>query len=142
APGSAGGFCEQGMGMIYRTPGRSPGLRGAAIVALALIAVTVHQLRAAEVGQPEKRTGDEIVVCGQFFHTTAPIVLWIDPGGYDAYRVERRFAPPKDAPWKVSSKEVPALKEPTRYSDREVGATPESFLKAFPSGVAAHGEDS
>src|ERR1700756_3596833 len=36
-----------------------------------------------------QRTGDEIVVCGQFVHTGTPVVLWIDPGGYDAYRVER-----------------------------------------------------
>src|SRR5579884_803599 len=28
------------------------------------------------------RTGDEIVVCGQFFHTGTPVVLWMDPGGY------------------------------------------------------------
>jgi N-acetylmuramoyl-L-alanine amidase len=29
------------------------------------------------------RTGDEIVVCGQRFHTGAPVVLWTDKGGYD-----------------------------------------------------------
>lgn len=39
------------------------------------------------------RSGDEIVVCGQLYHTTTKVVLWTDPGGYDAYRVERRFAP-------------------------------------------------
>ena len=32
------------------------------------------------------RKGDEIVVCGQLFHTGAKVVLWMDPGGYDAYR--------------------------------------------------------
>src|SRR5262245_6548463 len=37
------------------------------------------------------RTGDEIVVCGQFFHIGTPVVLWLDPGGYDAYRVENHF---------------------------------------------------
>ena len=36
------------------------------------------------------RKGDEIVICGQYFHTGAPVVLWTDPGGYDAYRTERR----------------------------------------------------
>src|SRR5581483_11143338 len=44
------------------------------------------------------RRGDEIVVCGRLFHTGAPVVLWTDPGGYDAYRTEKRFAPwPKSA---------------------------------------------
>ena len=37
--------------------------------------------------------GDEIVVCGQLYHTTAKVVLWTDPGGFDAYRVEPRFGP-------------------------------------------------
>ena len=39
------------------------------------------------------RRGDEIVVAGQFVHTGTKVVLWMDPDGYDAYRVERRFAP-------------------------------------------------
>ena len=33
-----------------------------------------------------QRRGDEIVVCGQLVHTGAPVVLWLDAGGYDAYR--------------------------------------------------------
>ena len=32
-----------------------------------------------------KRRGDEIVVCGQRFHTGTPVVLWTDPGGYNGY---------------------------------------------------------
>lgn len=46
---------------------------------------------AAAPGTLEPRTGDEIVVCGQFFHTGTKVVLWIDPGGYDAYRLEPRY---------------------------------------------------
>ena len=46
-----------------------------------------------EPGQHEPREGDEIVVAGQFFHTGTKVVLWMDSGGYDAYRVERRFVP-------------------------------------------------
>jgi N-acetylmuramoyl-L-alanine amidase len=46
---------------------------------------------AAAPGTPESRTGDEIVVCGQFVHTGTKVVLWIDPGGYDAYRLEPRY---------------------------------------------------
>src|SRR6201999_2967822 len=44
-------------------------------------------------GTAEPRKGDEIVAAGQFFHTGTRVVLWMDPGGYDAYLVQRRFAP-------------------------------------------------
>lgn len=54
-------------------------------------------------GTPLQRCGDEIVVCGQLFHTGAPVVLWTDPGGYDAYRVTCRFTPERDAPSKPVS---------------------------------------
>jgi hypothetical protein len=46
-----------------------------------------------KLGSKLERRGDEIAVCGEFFHTTAPVVPWLDPRGYDAYRVERRFVP-------------------------------------------------
>lgn len=58
-----------------------------------------------KVGEKLPRRGDEIVVCGQLFHTTAPVVLWTDPGGYDAYRVDRRFGPIQDAREKAKVKE-------------------------------------
>src|SRR3569832_719541 len=29
------------------------------------------------------QSGDEIIVCGERFHTGTPMVLWTDPGGYD-----------------------------------------------------------
>jgi hypothetical protein len=45
------------------------------------------------IGQKLERRGDEIVICGELYHTTVPVVLWTDPGGYDAYRLERRFVP-------------------------------------------------
>lgn len=67
------------------------------------------------------RQGDEIVVAGQFFHTDTPVVLWLDPGGYDAYRVERRFAPPDKADWKTSAQENPELDTPNRYGLRHEG---------------------
>lgn len=75
--------------------------------------------RAAEVGEELKRSGDEIVVCGQLYHTTAPVVLWLDPGGYDAYRVERRFGPIEKASWRESSREVRELGSPNRYDIRQ-----------------------
>ena len=72
-------------------------------------------------GTPLTRRGDEIVVCGQYFHTGTPVVLWTDPGGYDAYRVERRFAPFDESDWKVSEEEVQDLKTPNRYNLRRAG---------------------
>lgn len=43
-------------------------------------------------GDRLERRGDEIAVCGQLFHTGTRVVLWNDPGGYDAYRLEPRFS--------------------------------------------------
>jgi N-acetyl-anhydromuramyl-L-alanine amidase AmpD len=64
------------------------------------------------------RRGDEIVVAGQFVHTGTPVVLWMDPGGYDAYRVERRFGPIEKSDWETSHAEVAELKTPNRYNMR------------------------
>lgn len=50
-------------------------------------------------GTELRRRGDEIMVCGRLFHTGAPVVLWTDPGGYDAYRTEKRFVPWERATW-------------------------------------------
>lgn len=74
---------------------------------------------AAKVGAPLERLGDEIVAAGRFFHTTAPVVTWMDPGGYDAYRVERRFAPLDQASWAKS--ESQELNSPNRYGLRTRG---------------------
>jgi hypothetical protein len=87
-------------------------------VAASLLSTAGGSAAAAEVGEPVARTGDEIMVCGQLFHTTAPVVLWTDPGGYDAYRVERRFGPLEQASWEESIKEVPELGTPNRYGIR------------------------
>ncbi|HEX7655296.1 MAG TPA: peptidoglycan recognition family protein [Verrucomicrobiae bacterium] len=74
-------------------------------------------------GHPAARSGDEIVVAGQFFHTGTPVVLWLDPGGYDAYRVERRFAPLAESSWTDSQAKNPNLHNPNRYSLRRHGLT-------------------
>jgi N-acetyl-anhydromuramyl-L-alanine amidase AmpD len=79
------------------------------------------------VGQGEPRKGDEIVAAGQFFHTGTPVVLWMDPGGYDAYRVERRFGPFGKSDWSNSLAEVKTLKTPNRYGLREKALTPEQI---------------
>lgn len=70
------------------------------------------------------RQGDEIVVAGQFVHTGTPVVLWMDPGGYDAYRVERRFSPFDESSWETSKVTVPALSSPNRFNLRKAGLTP------------------
>jgi N-acetyl-anhydromuramyl-L-alanine amidase AmpD len=69
-------------------------------------------------GTPSTRTGDEIVVAGNFIHTGTPVVLWLDPGGYDAYRVERRFGDVSKSGWRESAAENPDLTTPNRYGLR------------------------
>lgn len=78
----------------------------------------------AEPGTFLEREGDEICVCGKFVHTGTPVVLWMDPGGYDAYRVERKFVPAEEAGWDATREAVPALRSPNRYGSR-VRALPE-----------------
>jgi N-acetyl-anhydromuramyl-L-alanine amidase AmpD len=74
-------------------------------------------------GQLEKRKGDEIVVAGQFFHTGTHVVLWMDPGGYDAYRVERRFGPYDQSDWQSTEPHIDRPKTPNRYSIRDANLT-------------------
>lgn len=74
-----------------------------------------------------KRTGDEIIVAGQLFHTGTPVVTWLDPGGYDAYRVERRFSALTNADWASSAREVKALETPNRYGLRRDRLTAEQI---------------
>jgi len=69
-------------------------------------------------GTPEWRAGDEIVVAGRYFHSGTRVVLWTDPGGYDAYRVERRFSAISTADWADSTNEVRTLTTPNRYGMR------------------------
>ena len=73
------------------------------------------------------RKGDEIVVAGQLFHTGTRVVTWMDPGGYDAYRVERRFSPLDESGWEKSKAAVKELTSPNRYGLRRDGLTPEEL---------------
>lgn len=95
------------------------------MAAMALVACGCSSL--PPPGQHEARRGDEIVAAGQFFHTGTRVVLWMDPGGYDAYRVERRFVPMAESSWEVSKDENPRLKTPNRYGMRLAGLTPEQI---------------
>lgn len=74
-----------------------------------------------KVGEVVPRRGDEIVVCGQLVHTTAPVVLWLDPGGFDAYRTEPRFTSTQQA----AKKKEDAVKSYIGFGQRKVSLTPE-----------------
>jgi N-acetyl-anhydromuramyl-L-alanine amidase AmpD len=80
-----------------------------------------------KVGERVDRRGDEIVVCGQLFHTTAPVKLWTDPGGYDAYRTERRFAPLDVASFEKTKNEE--ITSPNRFGTRKAILTPDQLEK-------------
>ena len=60
-----------------------------------------------------QRYGDEIIVAGQLFRIGTPVVLWIDPDGYDAYRARRHFEPREYFP---SHPAAPG--NPNRYNTR------------------------
>lgn len=82
------------------------------------------------LGDRLPRRGDEIVVAGQYFHTGAPVVLWTDPGGYDAYRVERRFTAFERSDWdstlaEWTSKNDGRVLTPNRYGLRAAGLSEE-----------------
>jgi hypothetical protein len=76
-------------------------------------------------GTVAERQGDEIVAAGKFIHTGTPVVLWMDPGGYDAYRVERRFSPLAESDWESSRARNKNLATPNRYGLRQAVLTPE-----------------
>ena len=78
-------------------------------------------------GDPLARTGDEIVAAGQLFHIGTPVVLWMDPGGYDAYRVEKRFAPIEESAWQEPTPDRKYPDSPNRYGMRRAGLTEEEI---------------
>ncbi len=73
----------------------------------------------AAPGTPAPRRGDEIIVAGQLFHTGTRVVTWMDPGGYDAYRVERRFSLWEESDWETTKARVKDQSTPNRYGLRQ-----------------------
>jgi N-acetyl-anhydromuramyl-L-alanine amidase AmpD len=67
------------------------------------------------------------MVAGRLVHTGTRVVLWTDPEGYDAYRVERRFSPLEESDWDKSKAAVRYLTSPNRYGLRKDGLTPEQI---------------
>ena len=94
-----------------------------------LMAGCVHSKNRA--ARPLPRNGTEIIVCGQPFDIGTHVVLWTDPGGYDAYRTERRFAPWDEASYAATTQKVKDITSPARYGMRFAKSmTPEEIEKA------------
>ncbi len=75
---------------------------------------------AVRPGDPAARAADEIVVCGERFHTGTKVVLWTDAGGFDAYRPHRRFEPAEALP--RDGTEVPRYGSFRRGLDADLAA--------------------
>mmetsp|Transcript_27132 Transcript_27132/g.59280 ORF Transcript_27132/g.59280 Transcript_27132/m.59280 type:complete len:200 (-) Transcript_27132:1033-1632(-) len=71
-------------------------------------------------GEAVGRAGDEIVLCGQLFHTGTRVLTWMDKGGFNAYSP----LPPVG----VTTDAVPAL----RYGNRKVALQKQSKTR-YPS---------
>jgi hypothetical protein len=103
-----------------------PAVLVATLAAFAMAVLTggcSSRLRPGDVAG--SRRGQEIMVAGQLFHVGAPVVLFTDPGGYDAYRVEKRFAPWAESSWPALVKAGKALDTPNRYGLRASGLSDE-----------------
>jgi hypothetical protein len=70
--------------MLNRFDGKQTLRIGWCALAVFLTATTSRSQPSNGPTPPESRTqtGDEIIVCGERFHTGAPVVLWTDKGGY------------------------------------------------------------
>ncbi len=94
------------------------------LLAVALFTATLHSdLPPAKIAERLERKGDEIMVCGQLYHTTTRVILWTDPGGYDAYRVEPRFAASTPPASKAEGESQPPRRA-SRFGLRKKGLSP------------------
>ena len=105
----------------------SPSRRSVVLLALAVTSVFLSGCLCHQPGALERRHGDEMVVAGQFFHTGTRVVLWMDPGGYDAYRVERRFVPFEESDFESSQPHLDSPRTPNRYDIRRSNLTPQQL---------------
>lgn len=103
------------------------GWRFVGFAALLAVIVLGAGCKTARPGSFAPRKGDEIMVAGRLVHTGTRVVLWSDPGGYDAYRVERRFSPFEKSSWEDTVKEVKGLSSPNHYDLRQAGLTEEEI---------------
>lgn len=96
---------------------------------VAFLLIVVLLATGCTTGQRTARHGDEIVIAGQYFRTGAPVVLWTDPGGYDAYRTDRRFAPLDEASFLKTAEKIKDIDSPDRYNTRRATLTPQELEK-------------
>jgi N-acetylmuramoyl-L-alanine amidase len=97
------------------------------LAALLFAATLLADEPRGKIAERLERNGDEIMVCGQLYHTTTRVVLWTDPGGYDAYRVEPRFAPLAPAARAAAGNVMTS--RVTRFGLRQKGLTPDEVEK-------------
>lgn len=113
---------------------------GVALVIASLSCQEAQKIRPEPVSlsaQPstgfQNRHGDEIIVAGRLYRINAPVVTWLDPGGYDAYRVERRFVPFEESSWAATTRAVAANKSdidpssPNRHNLRNSKAATQAY---------------
>jgi N-acetyl-anhydromuramyl-L-alanine amidase AmpD len=97
------------------------------LLPLALLALTALLLSSC-TNVPRtfaRQKGDEIIVAGQRFHTGTRVITWMDAGGYDGYRVERRFVPFAESSWEQTLVAKPKFGSPNRYGLRSAMLSPE-----------------
>jgi N-acetylmuramoyl-L-alanine amidase len=72
-------------------------------VTASLMAMALCLQSAQATAQPDAapKTGDEIIVCGERFHTGAPVILWTDKGGYDFHYSKPPGSPNERKPTRV-----------------------------------------
>ncbi len=84
----------------------------------------------------QKRFGDEIMVCGQLYRIGAPVKLWLDVGGFDAYRTDRRFAPFAERKWKSTVEGMQAGK--IDFVTKPQETSPDRYGLRFESSMEQH----
>jgi N-acetyl-anhydromuramyl-L-alanine amidase AmpD len=87
---------------------------------LAVLMLALPGCMGGHAGREHARKGDEIMIAGRLFHTGTPIVLWFDQGGYDGYRVERRFSKFDERTWEHTKDKI---ESPNRFNLRKVQFT-------------------
>jgi N-acetylmuramoyl-L-alanine amidase len=120
-------FADEDMSYLLRFAGITPMVNGIVLAFMGAALVISSGCMHPKPGTISERKGDEIIVAGKMVHTGTRVVTWMDPGGYDAYRVERRFSPLDKSDWKTSAQEEKDLTTPNRYGMRKATLTAEQM---------------
>ncbi|GIW70861.1 MAG: hypothetical protein KatS3mg102_0403 [Planctomycetota bacterium] len=75
---------------------------------------------APAIGTRLERRGQELIACGQLFHAGTPVITWLDPGGFDAYRPHRTT----DADAPLPLRPAPGCDTPSRLGAGRAVAEP------------------